>query len=289
MRFPPRMILVAHDLSDASRTAWRHAEALAESCGAALAVVYVDPWHAAVDLLPPPDMIPSHVRSLRARVRAAVGAGPKISILQGDPAGRILNFARAQPPDLIVIGTHGRKGLQRALLGSVAEAVIRGATVPVLAARGPVRAIRAILAPVNFTPYSDYGFAYAAAAAAALPARLTALHLTGDPLWDGNSRYQLSNLIRRLPAEVRKNCRPLAQEFVGEPVKGILKASKGHDWIVLVAHRKSLIKDAFLGTTVERVLRRSSIPVLSVPAPGRAPFALLSSGGAATARRRSCP
>ena len=150
----------------------------------------------------------------------------------------------------------------------------------------PLRAIRAVLAPVNFTPYSDYGFSYAAAAAAALSAGLTALHVTGDPIWDGVPRYQLSDLIRRLPPEVRKNCRPTAQEFSGEAVKGILKARKGHDWIVLVARRKSLINDALLGTTVERVLKHSPIPVLSVPAPGRAPFALLVSGGAASARRR---
>ncbi|MEK7233047.1 MAG: universal stress protein [Elusimicrobiota bacterium] len=55
---------------------------------------------------------------------------------------------------------------------------------------------------------------------------------------------------------------------------------------ILVAHRKSLIKDAFLGTTLDRVLRHSSIPVLSVPAPGRALFALLGSGGETAARRR---
>lgn len=265
IRFPPKKILVAYDLSDISRTSWRHTQALASSCGAALEVVYVDPW--AMSLGPPPKPILSYVRSLRARIRDMVGSGPKITILQGDPAGSILNLARTQRPDLIVIGTHGRKGLNRMLIGSVAEAVIRGATVPVLAARGPVRAIRAILVPVNFTPYSDYGFTCAAVAAAALPANLTALHVSGDPIWDGNSRAQLSTLIRRLPAGVRKNCRPTAQEFAGDAVKGILKARKGRDWIVLVAHRKSLIKDAFLGTTVERVLRHSPIPVLSVPAP----------------------
>lgn len=281
IQFPPKKILVAYDLTDASKTAWRHASALAASCGAALAVVYVDPWE--MSLGPPPDPIPSHVRSLRARIRERVGSAPKIAILQGDPARSILNLARTQRPDLIVVGTHARKGINRVLIGSVAAAVIRGAAVPVLAARGRARAIRAILAPVNFTPYSDYGFACAAAAAAALPARLTALHVTGDPL--GNPRYQLSNLIRRLPAQVRKNCRPTAQEFDGEAVKGILKAGKGHDWIVLVARRKSLLKDAFLGTTVERVLRHSPIPVLSVPAPGRAPFALLVSGGTAARRR----
>ncbi len=270
IRFPPKKILVAYDLSDVSRAAWRHAAALAAKCGAALEAVYVEPWQMGVDLMPPPDLTPAHVRALRAKIRAVVGDGPAITILQGDPAVRLLNAVRRRRPDLIVVGTHARKGLKRALLGSVAEAVIRASPVPVLAARGRVRVIRSILAPVNFTAYSEYGLAYAAAAAAVLSARLAALHVTGDPIWSGNLRYRLSNLFHRLPPEVRKACRPRAETAIGATVQGILHARRGHDWIVLVAHEKSLLKDAFFGTTLEQVLRRSSIPVLSVPALGRA-------------------
>lgn len=217
--------------------------------------------------MPLPGLSPDEVRTIRARMRSMIGAGSKITFLQGDPAARILSLARRRRSDLIVVGTHGRAGLERALLGSVAEAVVRAAPVPVLAARGLPRPIAAILAPVNFTPYSDYGFACAAVAASALAASLTALHVTGDPIWDGNTRFRLSSLIHRLPPEIRKNCRTTAQEAVGGAVKEILKARKGHDWVVLVAHEKSLIKDAFFGTTLEQVLRRSPIPVLSVPAP----------------------
>ena len=264
INFLPKTIMVAYDLSDSARTAWRHAAALAARSGAALEAVYVNPWEPSLG--PPPEAIPSEVRALRAQIRAVVGKGPKITILQGDPARRVLGLANRRRPDLLVVGTHGRKGLKRALLGSVAEAVVRSAEIPVLVARGPAVPVRSILAPVNFTSYSDYGFACAAAAAAALSARLTALYVTGDPIWDGNPRFRLSNLIHRLPASIREGCRPMAQEAVGDIVKGILASSKGHDWIVLVAHDKSLIKDALFGTTLEQVLRRSPIPVLSVPA-----------------------
>lgn len=287
IRFPPKKIFVAYDSSDASRTAWRHAAALAASCGAALEAAYVEPWVMGVDLMPPPTLTPARLGELRATIRASIGPGPKITILQGDPPQRILSAARLHRPDLIVVGTHGRKGLKLALLGSTAEAVVRGSPVPVLVARGPVRPVRSILAPVNFTAYSDYGFAYAAAASAVLSARLTALHVTADPIWEGNSRFRLSNLLRRLPAEVRKNCRATAQQAVGATVKGILEAAKGHDWIVLVAHEKSLLKDTFLGTTLERVLRRSSISVLSVPAPRRPLFALRVAAGGSAARERT--
>lgn len=278
IKFPPKKILAAFDFSDSSRLAWKHAAALAAGCGAALEAVYVEPWQSGVDLMPPAGLNASRIRPLRAKIRAVVGEGVKITILEGDPARTVLAHAARTKPDLIVVGTHGRKGLQRLLLGSTAESVIRGAHVPVLVARGPVRPVRSVLAPVNFTPYSDYGFSYAAGAAAVLSAKVTALHVTGDPIWDGNARLRLSTLIRKLPARVLEACRPTLQESVGDSVAGILKAAKGHDWLILVAHEKSVVKDAFFGTTVERVLRRSPVPVLSVPAPRRGQFVLQAAG-----------
>jgi nucleotide-binding universal stress UspA family protein len=267
IRFPPKTILVAYDPSDDSRTAWRHAVEFAAACGAALEAVYVAPWQRGDDLMPQPDLTPVQAARLRDKIRAAIGEGTKITILQGDPAASILSCAKRHGAELIVVGTHGRTGLKRALLGSVAEAVIRGAAVPVLAARGRPRAIGSILAPVNFTSYSDYGFAYAAAASAALSARLTILHVTDDPIWDGNPEFRISGLLHHLPDEIRRKCRATMASAVGGAVKGILKMKKDHDWIVLIAHEKSLIKDMFFGTTLEQVLRRSSVPVLSVPAP----------------------
>jgi len=285
--FPPKKILVAYDLTDASRMAWRHASALASTCGASLEAVYVEPWRMGSDLMSPPDLTAARVAALRGEIRAVTGAGPKVTILQGDPALLIVNFARQHRLDLIVVGTHGRTGLRRALLGSVAEAVIRSSPIPVLAARGRPREIFSILAPVNFTPYSDAGFAYAAAAASALSARLTALHVLDDPIWNGNPRFRMSNLASRLPPDVARRVRLTMESVLGDAVKEILKARRGHEWIVLVAHEKSLLEDAFFGTTLERVLRRSKIPVLSVPAPGAASGKPLEESGGSAARERS--
>jgi|CXWL01.1.fsa_nt_gi nucleotide-binding universal stress UspA family protein len=268
-RFPPKKILVAYDMSDVSRAAWRHASALAASCRAALDVVYVEPWEMGADLMPPPGPMSWRIAELRKKIARAVGAKARVAILQGDPARRILSYARLHRSDLIVVGTHGRSGLQRVMLGSVAEEIIRASPVPVLAARGPVRPVRAILAPVNFTDYAEYGLGYAAGAALAMKAELTALHVTDDPVWAGNPHFRLGDAFKRLPMEVRRNCRLEVEVSVGEVSEGILSARKGHDWIVLVAHEKSRIKDAFFGTTLERVLRISPVPVLSVPFPRR--------------------
>jgi nucleotide-binding universal stress UspA family protein len=53
-------------------------------------------------------------------------------MLTGDPAGALVDFAKEEQIDLIVLGTHGRSGLSRLLMGSVAEAVVRRAECPVL-------------------------------------------------------------------------------------------------------------------------------------------------------------
>ena len=65
IRFPPRKIVVAYDMSDVSRTAWHHAYELAGKCGAELEAVYVEPWERGVDLMLPP-MGPERLASLRA-------------------------------------------------------------------------------------------------------------------------------------------------------------------------------------------------------------------------------
>lgn len=57
--------------------------------------------------------------------------------VQGSPDTEIVNFARAEKFDLIVMGTHGRTGLQHAIIGSVAERVVRRAPCPVLTVRHP--------------------------------------------------------------------------------------------------------------------------------------------------------
>lgn len=58
-------------------------------------------------------------------------------MVTGDPAGRIVELAEEENIDLIVMGTHGRTGLKRLLMGSVAEAVVRRAKCPVLTFKEP--------------------------------------------------------------------------------------------------------------------------------------------------------
>jgi nucleotide-binding universal stress UspA family protein len=118
-----RRILFATDFSDLSRQAGRTAAAMARHFGAQLVVVHVRPA-----LADGPD-----VSGLVAAVTdLAPGLNVTTETLFGAPAQELVAYVRRAGIDLIVMGTHGRTGVSRALLGSVAEAVVRRAPCPVL-------------------------------------------------------------------------------------------------------------------------------------------------------------
>jgi nucleotide-binding universal stress UspA family protein len=146
-----RAILVAADFSGCSDDAFRVARALARDHGARLIVLHV--------ATPPPFVTPGELQyalerpdgyraELEGRLRLVYAAdspaGVEYRVQDGDPAVEILGAAREAGCDLIVMGTHGRTRLDRLLMGSVAEQVVRKAPCPVLTvkipfARAPLR------------------------------------------------------------------------------------------------------------------------------------------------------
>ena len=134
-------ILLPTDGSDASDRAVAQAVGLAEELGATLHVLFV-----VEDLPYSPEMMDDSVEArLREvggdaleRVREQAGAASVeivTALEQGVPHETILAYADDEDCDLIVMGTHGRSGLDRYLLGSVTERVVRAADCPVLTVR----------------------------------------------------------------------------------------------------------------------------------------------------------
>lgn len=126
-----RRILVAVDGSASADHALEHAIVLAKAHAAALKIVFVDGV----------EEISRQIIEVAAAKARNAGLQPESGLLVKLPTeeigGVILQEARSWTAELIVIGTHGRRGLAHALLGSVAERVIRAATVPVLVVRQP--------------------------------------------------------------------------------------------------------------------------------------------------------
>ena len=138
-----RKILIAVDSGPVAAHAAEVGSALAQSLGASVALIYaVDPTLAAA---PESGIAASELVALAEqegkrllagfRERLALQATTLEFVEVGQPASAIVNAAKEWPADIIAIGSHGRGGVRRALVGSVAEAVMRHAPCPVLVVR----------------------------------------------------------------------------------------------------------------------------------------------------------
>lgn len=135
----PKVVLLPTDFSEPAAAAMSRAFELAEAVGATVHVLHVfsippfpDGMAVGVDVLTPLEQAADEAMQVAtARYRTLSTFGGARTRL-GDPTATIVREARALPADLIVMGTHGRGGFKRFLLGSVAEALLRTAPCPVL-------------------------------------------------------------------------------------------------------------------------------------------------------------
>ncbi len=263
---PPQRILVPVDFSEPSLGAWALAQYLSRAVKAAVEAVFVyEPGAGSADPVIPADLLnEARKKALEEELRGKLGKDVSITIQEGFASEEILGVAsRGSGADMIVMGTHGRTGAARVLLGSVAESLSRLSPVPLLTLRGSWKPVRSILAPVNFAPYALRGLASAAKMAAALGARLDVLYVGKPPSaadkknFDKTAEAIAASFSGRAPSLIIRG---------GHPVNEIVEASKAYDLVILVAHRKSILEDIVLGTTAERVIRHSAVPVLSLPA-----------------------
>ena len=127
-------VLVATDLSEASRTPLGYAAALSRRLNASLTALYVSPRYASYEPFPAfpsqAALDPARRQGLEDEVRRFVesAAGPQpveVVVRDGDPADEILAAAGESTFDLVVLGTHGRRGFERWSLGSVTDRVAR--------------------------------------------------------------------------------------------------------------------------------------------------------------------
>jgi nucleotide-binding universal stress UspA family protein len=141
---PIKTILHPTDFSQQSEYALEMACSLARDHGARLLVLHVfQPPLPALGGEPPIPPQPEEYswEDVRAQLSRVPASDPKVPVQhrleQGDAVGEILRVAQESACDLIVMGTHGRTGLVRLLLGSVAEQVVRKAPCPVLTVKAP--------------------------------------------------------------------------------------------------------------------------------------------------------
>ena len=132
-------ILIATDGSDMNITAIEEGLKIGRECGSKVFAVYVmdtrrfDKAPTDVMMKDPKEVIQSQAEAALTFVQSkAEGVDLETVILEGKPEVEIVRYATEKKIDLIVIGTHAKRGFERLLLGSVAEQVIRAATCKIL-------------------------------------------------------------------------------------------------------------------------------------------------------------
>ena len=205
------------------------------------------------------------------------GEDYRLFLVEGEAAQSILDCACRQNADLIVVGTHGRGGLGKVLMGSVAERVFRQSPVPVLTV-GPHSqrlghgfAPRNILLAADFTPASARAAHYASALAREHNAKLTLLHVLdhGKKGGGGDAARSEQETEKKLAGLLGKDADGLqvcCRIETGKVVPTILRteAEIGADLLVMGVHPWSGLVDRLMWPNAYEIVREADCPVLTV-------------------------
>lgn len=283
-----KKVLCATDFSAGSQQAVRAAARIASQAGAELVILHA--WHVPTVAYTLEAPFPPHVvqgviddaqRALDGAVKDAKVAGAKDAtgkLVSGVPWMKIVDELASSPYDLCIVGTHGRTGLSRVLLGSVVEKVVRHAPCSVLAVRsdGDLKPFRRVLVPTDFSESAVFALDIAATLVDPSGA-ISLLHVIEIPVaFAGEvpiaefARELDVQAVRALEAEVDRlkrssNAAISVTSRIGYPgaqTLAALDADPTIDLVVLGSHGRTGIKRALLGSVAEKVARHGRCPVL---------------------------
>jgi nucleotide-binding universal stress UspA family protein len=299
-----RRILCPVDFSRFSHHALEEAVAVAREFSAEVSVLHasaVAPVTSRAPIGAPLVLEPARLTSqergaLTAQLREfagdveATGLQITAALDEQEPVAAIVDRATQWPADLIVLGTHGRSGFERLLLGSVAEKVLRKAPCPVLTVpprvTGPARALTVsrILCAIDFSQASLRALEYAASFAAVEGPGVVAMNVVELFAESGGVRDELvldtpsfraaliktaqERLHTAIPEALRVRC-PIAETVTtGRAYREILRVATVEEagLIVLGVRGRATADLLFFGSTAQHVVRQAGCPVLTVRA-----------------------
>jgi nucleotide-binding universal stress UspA family protein len=279
-----RSILVATDCSPASQIAVRLAARIAKESHARLFVLHsILPELYGVGMRGPvPELAVMDLQNARQNLHRYVEHIPDLRTVKhkeivflGSASDAIKSAAESNGIDLLVLGSHGRHGLVKLTLGSLAESVIGRLTYPVLVA-GPMcdeslRPIRSIVLATDLSQALKPA-QYASSMAQDYNARLTVLNvLSHAGTIDEQNQIESSThkkLHQLVPSDCGEQCTLNFEVKTGDVAPAILNSAKINkaNLIVLGAKHRAPLADHVPGTTLSAIIRGSHCPVLVVPA-----------------------
>jgi nucleotide-binding universal stress UspA family protein len=276
-------ILVPLDGTPEAAVALAPALALAKATGAKLRLVRV------TELPTGPEAEAASENLTRVAAEIEGSGQPVDAVLRdGDPAGEIAAEAGEGGAGLVVMATHGRAGLGRAVLGSVAAGVLAQSPAPVVLLRPGGRkttGVRALLVPVDGSPGGAVALGAALALARATGAALHVLEVVVpvplyagyptdgvppvyvDPSWDAEALQSARGYVEALAAKVRHHgVRAEGRAVLGQVTPRILAAAEevDADLVVMSTHALQGPARAILGSVADAVVRAARRPVFLV-------------------------
>jgi nucleotide-binding universal stress UspA family protein len=293
-----KQIICPVDFSESSVRALACAAAIARWYDAQLTVLHVVPTFESMqvrgDIVEPIHLVTpmprEQVLDEMSRFLNLATLSPRANALAetGDPQATIIDQALSTRADLIVMGTHGRRGFKRLLLGSVTEAVLREAPCPVLtvpphapAGVSDTVTFKRILCPIDFSPSALQALGFALDLARQSDGRVTLMRVVEwleeeEPRASAHfnvpeyRRYIVDDTQERLRNVVAEESRTWVEiddlVVFGRAYREILRAaeSKPADLIVMGAQGRGGLGLALFGSTTQQVVRGAICPVLTV-------------------------
>jgi nucleotide-binding universal stress UspA family protein len=273
-------ILAPTDFSDSATGAVEYAKVLARRFGAGITLLHAAPPRATFEPLPLTGLsfvepfadeearAASTLDAYRADLLADFPESDGV-LVTGSPVEAIVANSHSAGADLIVMGTHGREGFSRALLGSVAESVIHQSDRPVLTVR-PAEdrtrpaGIARILCPVNYGAVAARAYQHALFLASAFDAELTVLYLEEEGVVDHAAEMKR---LREWVGDVPLTMRASLLVDHGEAAVQVNDYALRHgiDLIVMGVQHKRRDTVTVIGTTTATLTRHAPCPVLTVP------------------------
>ncbi len=276
-------ILVPTDLSDFAKAAAAWAAMFHHRFGSRITLLYANQPYVPFDVFEGPaaymlQSAPEFRQRLTEELRKFAGecfpdCGFAVDTLMvdGAPPQVIVDTADKVDADVILMGTHGRHGWRRALLGSVTESVLRTTGRPLMSVPasfatpgGPK--IAKIVCPVNFADIGRQALEEAVVLAAAFNTELLVVHVAdlGDFL-----THDAEDFAAWIEPGIRHRCKYTQIAARGDAAEQVLKIAeeRGADLIVIGAQHKRFSDATVIGTTTERVVRFAKCPVWTVVAP----------------------
>jgi nucleotide-binding universal stress UspA family protein len=285
-------ILIPTDGSESAERAARYGQVLAAAYGATVHVLSVvdDRDYGAVEGTEADAGRSAAEQEATAAVDtvAALFADDPVTtqVTSGVPSETILEYVSAEGIDVVVMGTHGRTGIDRFLIGSVAERVVRHADVPVLTVRSSETApewppLDRILVSTDGSEASFRALPVAFDLAERFDAVIAGLSVVDERATENVYTVQtaLEEMVGGLEATARTATERIESqahaadvEVTTAVVDGIPSRTicahaeaSGADLVVLASHGRTGLAHYLLGSVAERVVRNSAVPVLTVP------------------------